>query len=116
MSEAARIESEIKQLKAIDERVNLEVCGEINRPPLERTEQVVGLYQMARAIAASFAYKLGETQVGGASDGNFAAALGVSVLDGLGVQGDGAHTHHEYILASDIPQRATLLAALLLEG
>jgi glutamate carboxypeptidase len=116
MSEATRIENEIKGLKPLNERVSLEILGEINRPPLERTKSVASLYEKARTIAATFDYQLNETQVGGASDGNFVAALGVPVLDGLGIQGDGAHTHYEHILLSDISKRATLLASLLLEG
>lgn len=116
MSEATRIENEIKSLKPLNERVSLEILGEINRPPLERTKSVASLYEKARTIAATFDYQLNETQVGGASDGNFVAALGIPVLDGLGIQGDGAHTHYEHILLSDISKRATLLASLLLEG
>jgi glutamate carboxypeptidase len=57
---------------------------------------------------------LGETQVGGASDGNFVGALKVPVLDGLGIAGDGAHTLEEFIFVDDIPKRAALLAAILL--
>lgn len=113
-SEAERIEGELKNLKSFDERVSMEILGAINRPPLERTEKVVKLYEKARRIAESFGYELGETEVGGASDGNFVAALGIPVLDGLGVTGNGAHTLEEYILVEDIPQRATLLASLLL--
>lgn len=115
MAEAERIDNEIKTLKNFDERVSIEILGEINRPPLERNEQVAALYEKARSVAASFDYELGETQVGGASDGNFVAALGVPVLDGLGVTGNGAHTNNEYILVSNITKRATLLAKLLLE-
>jgi glutamate carboxypeptidase len=112
--EAERIENELKNLKPFDERVSLKLSGAINRPPLERTENVIKLYEKARKIAESFNYELGETEVGGASDGNFVAALGVPVLDGLGVAGNGAHTLEEYILVEDIPKRATLLALLLL--
>jgi glutamate carboxypeptidase len=111
--EARRIENELNALKAVDEQVKLELSGSINRPPLERTEAVVALYEKAREAAASIDYDLGETQVGGGSDGNFVAALGVPVLDGLGVTGDGAHTLHEHILVSDIAKRATLLTLLL---
>jgi len=114
MSEAQRIEVEIKNLKSSDKRVSLELSGGINRPPLERTEAVAKLYEKARRIAESFDYELGETQVGGASDGNFVGALGIPVLDGLGVSGNGAHTLEEYILVEDIPKRATLIASLLL--
>jgi glutamate carboxypeptidase len=80
---------------------------------MERTAAVVSLYEKARDLAASFGYDVGETQVGGASDGNFVAALGVPVLDGLGVAGDGAHTLEEYIYIDDVPKRAALLAMLL---
>lgn len=114
ISEAERIENEIKNLVPFDERVSLEILGEINRPPLERNEPVIRLYEKARAIAASFDYELGETQVGGASDGNFVAALGIPVLDGLGVKGAGAHTLDEFIFVDDIPKRAALLTLLLL--
>ncbi|MGH9819523.1 MAG: M20 family metallopeptidase, partial [Pyrinomonadaceae bacterium] len=76
MAEAARIESEIRGLTPFDKRVSLEILGGVNRPPMERTAEVVKLYERARDIAASFDYELGETQVGGASDGNFVAALG----------------------------------------
>ncbi len=113
-SEAERIERELKKFKSFDDKVSLEITGEINRPPMERTEAVVKLYEKARSIAESFDYELGETQVGGASDGNFVGALGVPVLDGLGISGAGAHTLEEFIFVEDIPKRAALLASLLL--
>jgi len=59
---------------------------------------------------------LGEGTAGGASDGNFTAALGIPTLDGLGAVGDGAHSRHEHILASTMPERAALLAALLVSS
>jgi glutamate carboxypeptidase len=111
--EAAMIEKEIRNLVPLDERVRLVVKGGINRPPLERSEKVLNLYERARAIAHDLNFDLGETQVGGASDGNFAAAAGAPVLDGLGIDGDGAHATHEHILLSDIPRRGALLAGLI---
>ncbi|MBX3244223.1 MAG: M20/M25/M40 family metallo-hydrolase, partial [Acidobacteria bacterium] len=113
MAEAERIDKVISSLSSIDERVSLEITGGINRPPMERTNEVAALYEKARKAAAEFDYDLGETQVGGASDGNFVAALGVPVLDGLGIAGDGAHTLHEHILVSDIAGRAALITTLL---
>ncbi len=115
MDEAHRIQNEIKSLQSFDERVSLELLGDINRPPMERTDDVVKLFEKARTIAASINYDLQETQVGGASDGNFVGAMGVPVLDGLGITGNGAHTNNEYILISDITKRAELLAKLILE-
>lgn len=114
MSEAERILSEIQTLESFDNRVTIEIEGGLNRPPLERSEKIVELYEKAKKIALEMNYELGETQVGGASDGNFVAALGVPVLDGLGVTGDGAHTLREHILISDLSKRAALIASLML--
>ena len=115
-SEAARVEDGIKNLRAFDDRVKVLVTGGINRPPLERTVAIAALFEKTRRIASEFGYEIGETQVGGASDGNFVAALGVPVLDGLGIAGDGAHRMDEHILIDDIPKRATLLTSLLLNS
>lgn len=108
-----RVERAIQNAKPFDERAKLIVKGGINRPPLERTENVQRLYIHARGIAGLLNIDLGETSVGGASDGNFIGALGVPVLDGLGVQGDGAHAAHEHIVVDDVPVRGALLAGLL---
>ncbi|HEY9403164.1 MAG TPA: M20 family metallopeptidase [Pyrinomonadaceae bacterium] len=114
MGDALRMEETILNLRPFDERVRLLVEGGINRPPLERSEAVVALYEHARRIAAVLDFELGEASVGGASDGNFAAAVGATVLDGLGIAGDGAHAAHEHINRDDIARRGALLAALLI--
>jgi glutamate carboxypeptidase len=111
--EARRLDAEIRQARPFDDRVQLFVRGGINRPPLERTEGVAALYMKARAIAALLDFELNETSVGGASDGNFIAAKGTAVLDGLGISGDGAHATHEHIVRDDIPVRGALLAGLI---
>jgi glutamate carboxypeptidase len=111
--EERRIVTALEGLRAVDDRVRLEISGGVNRPPMERTEAVIKMYERARELAASFDYELGEAQVGGASDGNFVAAMGVPVLDGLGVTGAGAHTLEEHIVESDIAKRATLITLLL---
>lgn len=112
-TESQLIQSALRQLQPFDERVRVTVSGGINRPPLERTAAVARLFEQARSIALSLGFELGEAQVGGASDGNFIAALGIPVLDGLGVDGDGAHAIHEHIFAAAIPRRAALLAGLI---
>jgi glutamate carboxypeptidase len=112
-SEGERVENTIRNLKPIDTRAQLVVSGGINRPPLERTDKVAALYEQARAIAALLDFDLGEASVGGASDGNFVGALGVPVLDGLGIEGDGAHAAHEHIIVDGIPLRGALLAGLI---
>jgi glutamate carboxypeptidase len=111
--EATRIEREVRSLRPFDSRVQVIVRGEINRPPLERTDKVVAMYEQARKIAREMDYDLKEAQVGGASDGNFVAAFCPAVLDGLGIDGDGAHASHEHILIDDIPRRGALLAGLI---
>lgn len=113
MEEARKIEAALASLAPFDKRVRVELDGEINRPPLERTEAVVRIFEKARGLAAGFGYEIGETQVGGASDGNFVGTLGVPVLDGLGITGDGAHRMDEHVLVSDIADRATLVTLLL---
>lgn len=111
--EAQRIEAAILGAKPFDARARLKVEGGVNRPPLERTPRVAALYERAREAAAVLDFELGEASVGGASDGNFAAACGAAVLDGLGVDGDGAHAAHEHILADAVTRRGALLAALI---
>lgn len=113
VEEAKRIDESIRRLRPFDERVKLSVGGGINRPPMERTRGVANLYELAREAAAALGIELGEASVGGASDGNFAAACGASVLDGLGVEGDGAHAAHEHIIVEGVDSRAALLATLV---
>lgn len=113
LDEAARAERFVANLSARDTRVRLENTGGINRPPLERTAHVAALYDEARGVAAALDFDLAEAQVGGASDGNFAAACCPAILDGLGITGDGAHAAHEHIRIDDIARRGALIAGLL---
>lgn len=90
------------------------VGGGMNRPPFERTPAVAALFETAVALAAEIGITLEEVpRTGGGSDGNFTAGLGVATLDGLGIDGDGAHTLDEYGLASSLVPRARLMARLL---
>jgi glutamate carboxypeptidase len=113
LEEARRIEEALRSLKPFDGRASVKVSGGINRPPLERTSAVAALYEKVRRVASEFDFELGETGVGGASDGNFAAAFCPAVLDGLGCEGGGAHASHEHIEADRLVPRAALLAALV---
>jgi len=113
-AESREIERILSTLEPVDERTKVFVSGGINRPPLERTPAVVELFEKARSVSASLGFDLGEAQVGGASDGNFIAALGIPVLDGLGISGDGAHAVHEHIEVDDIARRGALITGLLL--
>ena len=91
----------------------IEVSGGINRPPMPRSEKNIALFEHARELAAEIGFDLKDQVVGGGSDGNFTAAMGVPTLDGLGVDGAGAHAEHEQIFIDDIPRRAALLTRLV---
>jgi glutamate carboxypeptidase len=113
MKDAAGIDKKMRSLRPFNRQCKIEISGGINRPPMERTAGVAALYAQARDIARELGWKLGEAAVGGGSDGNFTAGLGIPTLDGLGGVGDGAHASHEHILISELPRRAALLASLI---
>jgi glutamate carboxypeptidase len=110
-----KIEKKLHALRPILPGAKVEVRGGFNRAPLERKVSAE-LFQRAAALAKQMGFTIGEGTAGGGSDGNLTAALGIPTLDGLGAVGDGAHSPGEYILARALPQRAALLAALLLRS
>ena len=113
MADAARIEKKFRSLKPFNRRCQVDVSGGVNRPPMERSQAVLALYKLAQQAANEMKLKLAEITVGGGSDGNFTAALGIPTLDGLGGVGDGAHARHEFVVAAEIPRRTALLARLI---
>jgi glutamate carboxypeptidase len=112
-ADGPRVERKFASLKSADRRCSLSVTGGINRPPMERSRGTVALYREARALAGELGFTLEEASTGGASDGNFTAALGVPTLDGLGAVGEGAHATHESILLEHLAPRTALLAGML---
>jgi glutamate carboxypeptidase len=113
MAQGQEISGRIESMQPVQTGAQIEFRGGVNRPPLERTPEVVALFNRARSIASHLGFDLGEGSSGGASDGNFTAAQGIPTLDGLGVEGDGAHAAHEHIVVADLPRRAALITALL---
>ena len=111
--QAAGVDRKLRSLKPFDKHCQLEVKGGINRLPMERNAGVVALYKKAQQIAKQIDWKLEEAAVGGGSDGNFTAGMGVPTLDGMGGVGDGAHAVHEFIVISELPRRALLLAGMI---
>lgn len=104
----------ILALKAYDPDVKVEIEGELNRPPYVKDEGVAKLFDHASGLAKEIGFDLVESPMtGGGSDGNFTAALGVPTLDGLGVDGEGAHTFHEQLYFSSLAPRASLMIRLL---
>jgi glutamate carboxypeptidase len=113
MKDAREIDRKLRSLKPFNRKCKLEIQGGINRPPMERTPGVAVLYKKATEVAKQLGWKLEEAAVGGGSDGNFTAGLGIPTLDGLGGVGEGAHSTHESILISELPRRAALIAELI---
>ena len=106
-------EERILGLKSVDPDVKLKVTGGMNRPPFEKSEAIDALLRRAQALAREIGFILADTMMtGGGSDGNFTAALGVPTLDGLGIDGDGAHTESEHGYISSIEPRTRLMRRL----
>jgi glutamate carboxypeptidase len=112
MGDALEIDGRLRSLKLFNRNCQISISGGLNRPPMERSA-AAALYDQATAVANELGWKLEEAAVGGGSDGNFTAALGIPTLDGLGGVGEGAHAEHESVIISELPKRAALLAGLI---
>ncbi len=113
MKDYAPLHRKFMGLRAVDKRCKVEVSGGLNRPPMERTKGVAALFVAAQRLAAAhLGLQLDECAVGGGSDGNFTAGLGIPTLDGLGAVGEGAHAVNESIVVERMGDRAALLALL----
>lgn len=113
LAEADRVVPLILNAKAVTPGASVHVTGELNRPPMERSEHIVDAFMRAKAIGHGIGYEVSEAATGGGSDGNFTAAVGAATLDGLGALGDGAHAESEHILLDAYAPRTAFLAALL---
>ncbi len=113
LAEGARLDAALHALAPVLPGARLEVEGAFERPPMEALPGTMALYERARRIGATMGLELAPGRVGGASDGNFTAALGVATLDGLGPVGFADHTREEHLLRSEIPRRLALFAGLL---
>ncbi len=111
--EWTRVETSVLALRPRNPRARLGVEALLTHPPMVRTSAIVSLLEQARRVAGQVGFALGEGATGGGSDGSYCAALGVPVLDGLGVEGEGAHAESERVRLDRIAPRAALLAGLL---
>lgn len=110
-ADAEEFVGKILGLTSKTEGVTVTVTGELNRPPYEKGNAGASLYEHAKTLAAEIGFELIDTHTGGGSDGNFTAAH-TATLDGLGVDGKGAHTHYEQLYISSLAPRARLLHRL----
>src|SRR5262249_20429227 len=114
-ADARYLERQFASLQPFDKRCQIEVAGGVNPPPLEPSPGSRGLFRKAQRLARGIGFELDQCSVGGGSDGNFTAALGIPTLDGIGAVGEGAHALNESILINRIPERIALLAGLVAE-
>ena len=111
IADADELVPKILNLKSRTEGVSVRVTGGLNRPPYEKGNAGAALFEHARTLAGELGFELADTATGGGSDGNFTAPH-TATLDGLGVDGKGAHTHYEQMYISSIEPRARLLHRL----
>jgi glutamate carboxypeptidase len=108
-----RIDELLRGLTPHDPRAEVAVRGGWNRPVMEPNPAISSVFALARRAAGQLGFELRETSVGGASDGNFAAAMGLPVLDGLGAVGGGAHARHEHVTLAGMVERSAVAAAVI---
>ncbi|WP_257009898.1 M20 family metallopeptidase [Evansella halocellulosilytica] len=113
VEEADRIVQTLESLKPVTDNVKLKITGELNRPPMVKSESTQELFNKAQEAGREVGLHIGEKLVGGGSDGNFTAILGVPTLDGLGALGEGPHAENEHIIVDELPKRAAMFAHLL---
>ncbi len=114
LEEAEKAIEIILNLTPVLDGITIAVTGGINRKPMVRTPGIAHLFEQTRDLAFNkLGIELKEASVGGGSDAQFVSELGIPVIDGLGVVGDGAHAEHEHIIIESLPQRAALLTLLL---
>ncbi len=114
MATAERLTAAMLARTSYNPDVRIEVEGGINRPPFERSPAVARMYEATKLLALGLGLPMAETSRGGVSDGNFSAALGRPVIDGLGCNGGGAHAIDEHILVSTLAPRAALFHGMLM--
>ncbi len=111
--EAQRIHQAISRLEPFAKGIVLKIRGAQGRPPMRQTPDSLALLEKAQRVAKSLGFSVEGKSVGGGSDGNFTAALGLPTLDGLGATGSGIHARNEHIIIADIAARAALLAGMI---
>lgn len=109
------IREKLMNLTPVLPGAKVEVQANASRGPMEHNDLMVRTYAQCKTIAEKHGLTIREDGSGGGSDGNFTAHMGIPTLDGLGPHGDGLHALHEHVIINSLPQRATLIAAMLTE-
>jgi glutamate carboxypeptidase len=114
-AEANKLVKSVMSIKPNNPSVKLEISGGLNRPPMQKTYETERILEVAKTIGLEFGTTIEDCSVGGGSDGNFCAAVGIPVLDGLGAVGNGAHAENEFVDLNQMPLRAAIFERLLEE-
>jgi glutamate carboxypeptidase len=109
------VREKMMSLQPINEGVSFKVIEGPVRPLFEPSDATMEMYELALGLSREAGYDVGHGSVGAGSDGNFTGALGIPTLDGIGVCGDGFHTHGEHLLVSSLVPRTRVLGGLLTE-
>lgn len=91
----------------------VELIGEMNRLPMEKTEQTESLLHVIERVGEKIGLEVKDTATGGGSDASFTAAMGIATVDGMGPVGGNAHSEKEYLEIPSLTQRTELLAKTL---
>ncbi len=102
----------VEAFKPFDPDCAMEIVTDFNRPPYEKSEKISKLFDHAKSLAAEIGFDLRDMKTGGCSDGNFTGAMDIPTLDGLGADGQGAHTLDEFIYYSSLVERCRLMIRL----
>ena len=109
--ECEKLLANINAIKPNREGLTVKVNGELNRPPMERTQGNIALYKKFSEVADHMEIEIHETATGGGSDGNFTSAIGVPTIDGMGAVGEGGHALSEHVVLDKSIERTALLCA-----
>lgn len=110
--EKARVETAFQNLRTTVNGTSLTLGGGIGRPPMHESSAAELFAVAQKAMASAGLPSVGGVVVGGGSDGNFTAAVGVQTLDGLGAVGGGAHGDDEHVVVDTMPTRAAIIGLL----
>lgn len=112
-SEIARINAALETLQPHNPLATFRLEGGWNRPAMERNELTLSMFNLAQTAASAIGLELTEISVGGGSDGNFATAMGIPVLDGMGAVGAGPHSRSEHVYLSALIERGAVAAGVV---
>lgn len=112
-SEVVRVLAALRRIRPRLEGSHIAVTLGAERPSMPRRPETDEVLAVAREVGKTLGLMVEEGSTGGVSEANFTQAAGTPTLDGLGIQGRGAHTPMEQIHVPSLFERTALLAGIL---